>query len=869
MSDLNRRFSKGQLNKKFVGGVNGLPGLPQNGYMGNAYSNGNNDNNNSQFQYNATTSSLSVNYVQNNRYNNQNHFNPNMMTSAESIHSNATNATNATSATTRRRFSVKLSQPPVDLYNSMNAPSLPFNAQSQIQNSSYVNISESGVESSLPPIKQNGIAGDFSFDQSIDSNTDNKNDINNSNIYRSPKKTAQDILNEFSVPDFNADMYVHRVLSDANAASIDDFSNKLDNLKVSNDNSVKYTLSESTAQVLAVSDAIKQTQEVLLSLKPKINDLTDLLSQQLEEAHEYQNKSSDPLTSNSSNKVNRQSVMILQNKWSNAMKKLYSNIDRAHDLLPPLPSRHIIIESRRWGELNSITCNPIRPVHIVVLNDSILIASRVRDPTKYLPETSNDNTSSKKNKASRNIATHIWMIDSINVQKCSEIKELNDILSNNNLSFSKNKGHSDADSDSAAESTLCIKTHDTNQTFLFQTDLSTEFIRVYNAIQQAKAESASLKRKSMMDSFSKVPGRPDSRHISIGGMGGVPSSSDSNAALEKQIEPEFNASISTIDDLLTSASLELGLQRYDECVGYISRLEDEIRQLAEMALALGIPKTLLNSKSLTSSKKDGHQFSIFIQNVHLTYNIKVSYLKKITEQLVSQLLEEISSSTASMETLKECIDIFRILRREKEAAEIFLESRGRELSDCVDMVRVGGSSNSNSLELSNSSNPKSKGFSDKNLSRSNSSNGLNATLVNSRPSSINVTPEADDYSEDSSTAVKLDSIGGVTGELITAYVRELSLVYMGFVSRVWLEWNELFIDGKSASTDKKNQSKVSNVRMIEWINEHIAELSNSVQIALADYERTGEVFKSSSQTMKNVFEGLKAKELNVDYLLEI
>lgn len=862
MSDLNRRFSRGQWNKN--NGVNGnLPDLPiQNGFNNNNYRNGNInqlDIPNTNYQYNGTSSSLNVN-----DYNN-------LATGAESIHSNATNAT---SATTRRRFSIKLSQPPADLYNSINAPSLPYNAQSQILNSSYTNISETAIDdgynNNLPPIQQNRDIENNNFMNHNHGNNININNNNSNNHINSPVKSAQDLLNELTVENFDATKFVQIKLGDANAARIDDFSKYIETLNIANDDAVKYSLSESTNQVLAVSDAFKQTHEVLLSLKPKINDLTDLLSQQLEEAQEYKDKLSNNDGDNSNSKLNRQSVMILQNKWSNAMKKLYSNIDRAHDLLPPLQSRHIIIESRRWGELNSITCNPVRPVHIVVLNDSILIASRVRNPSKYLPDNNLDNNSSKKSKNTRNIATHVWMVDSITVQKCSEIKEFNDILSHNNLSFSKNRNQSNpTDAESAADSTLCIRTLDSNQTFLFQTDLTTEFIKVYNAIQQAKAESSSKKRKSMVDSFAKMNLNPHSRHVSLNNGVNIISDSNQNAStqLEKQIEPEFESSVSTIDDLLTSASLELGLKRFDECIGYLSRLDEEIRQLAQMAIALGVPNSLINSKSLTSNKRNGLHFSVFTQNVHLTYNLKSSNLKKITEHLVHQLLEEISSTNASFQSLRECVDIFKILKREKEAAEVYLESRSRELSDCVGLVRVGGCGNNNgSFELSNSINPKSKGFNDKSMSRSNSSKSLTASL-NSKSSNVNVTPDPDESIDKDNTNKNMDSVNGVTGELVTAYVRELSLVYMGFLSRIWQEWNDLFIDKKV--TDKKLQSNVSNVRMIEWINENIAELVHSVQLALLDYDRNGAVFKSSVQVMKSVFEELKDMELNVDYLLEI
>lgn len=877
MTDINRRFSKAQwINNGSTSGQNALVG---NGYT-NEISKYTNVNMNPQYN----NSGISTSSTDFNSYNNRSNtsLNPNNYTSAESIHSSATNATNATSATTRRRFSVKLSQPP-DLYNSLGAPPLPYNAHSQINNSftnasDLLSVNSMDDKRSLSTIQQNN-----GYNISTDG-------LTNKNLNGTQRNQAE-LLNELSDENFNASKYVQSKLGDANAARIDDFSTYMETLNIANDDAVKYSLSESTTQVLLVSETFQQTHEVLSSLKPKITDLTDILSQQLEEAHEYlHNESSTSSPSNSTSalnddnslklpgsKVNRQSVMLLQNKWTNAMKKLYSNIDRAHDLLPSVSTRHIIIESRRWGELNSITCKPVRPVHIVVLNDAILIASRVRDSSKYLNE--NDNTamsnglnSPKKSKTVRTIATHCWMIDKVTIQRCSEIKELNDILSNRNPNSIKTRNNSDTgDSESNADLALCIRSMESNQTFLFQTDLSTEFVRVFEAIKQAKSESSSIKRRSMRDSISKLNlsnfnNKSDSRHVSITG---IPQAL-STSLIEKQLEPEFKACLSMIDDLLTLSSLELGLHRYDECVGYFTRLEEEIRHMEQIAISLGIPKSLLTSKSFTESKKDGSQPSPFSQEVHLVYNLKLSSTKRLTNQLVNLLFAEIAMTDSDLDSLKGYIDIFRVLKRDKDAAEIYLESRGRELRDCISMVRVGGgSSGNNSFDLL-SSKPNGLLNSDRTLSRSGSSKRLSGLL--SRPTSLSVTPEPEnsaEINEDNNDNMKLSSIGGggVAGEVITSYVRELSLVYMGFITKVWDEWNESFANQNRDGSDQK--SFVSNVRIFEWVNEHIEELRQAVQLALLDYERTGDVFKTSVKTMKLVFEALKEKELNVDYLLEI
>lgn len=793
----------------------------------------------SNFPYSTNGTNSSLNF---NNYSNRTNSNvllPTNMKSSESIHSVATNATGAT---TRRRFSMKLSQPRgPENYNSFNAPPLPYNAHSQVFTSSYTNFSDAASVRS-ENMEQLPVIDDKQYGNSS---------------YGSPKKKQLELLNELSSENFDSSMFIQRKLGDANAAVIDDFSASMKALNEANDDAVKYALSESTNQVLAVSDAFKQTNDVLLSLKPKVNDLNDLLFQQLEEAHEYLD-ATDPNGPDanakalaSPSKINRQSVMLLQNKWSKAMKKLYSNIDRAHDMLPSLPTRHVIVESRRWGELNSITCKPVRPVHIVILNDAILIASRVKNSIN-LQENDTVNNTDKNFKNVRNIATYCWMIDKITIQKCSDIKGLNELLQNNNLINSTSSNTTNSLNEDAGDDTIiCIKTIDTNQTFLFQTDLASEFTRVFNAIKQAKSEVSTVKRRSMRESISNLNFlTPDSTRVSL-------PQPVSTSNIEKQIKPEFNSSVLLIDDLLTSASLELGLHRYDECVGYLTRLDEELQQVAEMAVGIGIPKSLLTTKSFTTGKNNETEPSIFAQHVHLIYNLKLSNLKKLTDRLLSLLSKKVSSKSSSFEQLKGAIDIFRVLKREREAAEIYLEARGHQLEDCVSLVRIGGGGVSTSGMLQN----------DMPMSRSSSVRKLNG-FVGSRPSSIGNIPESDDLNRNDSE--KPDVMGSVTGELITAYIRELSLVYMGFITRVWNEWNELFMDQSHGSQTKAGgKDKLSNVRVVEYINKHIDDLRVTVQLTLTDYDRNEPVYIASIGAMKEVFQDLKEREMNIDYLLNI
>lgn len=799
MSDINRRFSRAQWTQPPA----------QFGVSNDPYANANNSNH-----------SFNVNeYYHEERRN----ILPNP--SSESFISTATNATNAT----RRRFSVKLNQSPLfeNGFNP-NAPALPFNASAQIYNSSNPNLKE--TISVISDEENNLQETDYKADTELN-----------------PETHRQQLLNILSSEHFDVEKFIQMKLSDATAARIDDFAQMIEDASKFNEEYSKGKLAESISRVLAVSNTINETYNVLNTLKPKINELNDSLAQQLDEANEYLQKRIGPNQGGNS-KVNRQSLMILQNKWTSNMRKLYAEIDKAHDMLPPLSSRHIIIESRRWGELNSISCKPIRPAHIVVLNDSILIASRVRTNTSE----SHSKGKNAQTKSVKNVATYCWMLENVTVEKGSDNKELSLIL-NNGIKKKLNTANSiptssGTDFETPADMTICIRTIDTKQLYLFQTDLASEFIRVLNSINQAKSKVLSNKRRSIRES--ETMSRTNSMRSS-----GV--FNNSVSSVEKQVKPEFEQTVSQIDDLITSVSLELGLQRFEECMGYYNLLNEKLEILKKIAYKIGISKALLKSKHFSKADRKSNQ-SIFAQHVHVTFHMKVTAIDNLKEQFVMQLLHQVASATSKFETLKSTLAIFKALGKEHEAAEIYLDAWGRDFEECASMVRLGGSGVATNSSLTDNYNPRLSLNGARPMSRSASSQNL--VGQNSRPASVgggNLAAELDNEQ----TPVVGEDENLVISELVTAYVRELSLVYMGFIDRVWSEWNQLF------SEDHKT-SKISNVRIIEWVNDYISELKHAVAVALMNYERDSEVFIKSMEIMIKVFQPLKDKELNVDYLLK-
>lgn len=76
--------------------------------------------------------------------------------------------------------------------------------------------------------------------------------------------------------------------------------------------------------------------------------------------------------------ANRSSVANLESMWNVQLQTLWKTVEGSQKFLPAVSGRHIVIETGNWVELDSATWKPRRPVHIVLLNDHLLVAVKKR-----------------------------------------------------------------------------------------------------------------------------------------------------------------------------------------------------------------------------------------------------------------------------------------------------------------------------------------------------------------------------------------------------------------------------------------------------------------------------------------------------------
>lgn len=184
-------------------------------------------------------------------------------------------------------------------------------------------------------------------------------------------------------------------LRDKDSVAIDEFHKSLLLQKKKVENDIKEKINQNQKNILQLTDNLQATQQELLLLREltkalysTISDFTDAAERRLE----LELAEPDPMLQQlgrsnfgsdfSKKKRDRSSVMVLQKMWVTELQLLYKHVEGAQQVVQTIPGRHILGESGRWHEINVGNWKPLKAVHLFLLNDMILVASRKQTTDK-------------------------------------------------------------------------------------------------------------------------------------------------------------------------------------------------------------------------------------------------------------------------------------------------------------------------------------------------------------------------------------------------------------------------------------------------------------------------------------------------------
>lgn len=264
-------------------------------------------------------------------------------------------------------------------------------------------------------------------------------------------------------------------LRDKDATAIDDFHKLLLGQQLRLDAEIKDKINQNQKNILQLTANLQVTQEELVLLRVHTKELYLVLAEFTDAAErrlELENQDPDRLRSASlkvaPKKRDRSSVMVLQKMWASELQLLYKHVDGAQKFVQPIPGRHILAESGRWHEINVGTWKPTKPIHLFLLNDAVLVATR---------------KPAQENSSQKLMAVYCWPFHTVDI---SQVKP-------------------PASAGSADTQLYVINVRANSLSYVYQTDRYDHFMRVINAYNKGRAEL--LQRDRMFEEESSKPHR--------------------------------------------------------------------------------------------------------------------------------------------------------------------------------------------------------------------------------------------------------------------------------------------------------------------------------------------------------------------------
>ncbi|KAG0000602.1 exocyst complex component exo84 [Modicella reniformis] len=184
---------------------------------------------------------------------------------------------------------------------------------------------------------------------------------------------------QFSKESFNHEEYLTQNLATASEDTIRNFLQSLKDSKSLAAENLQENVFKNYNEFVNISKEISTLESDMQTLRGLLDDLKTASDNLMDDDDEFL------LTAGIEDSApvvpKRMTVMVssmsdLTSVWKAQMMALWEGIEGAQKLLPYHPKRHLIRETPSFVEVNTTTNKIKHPVHIVLMNDSILIATR-------------------------------------------------------------------------------------------------------------------------------------------------------------------------------------------------------------------------------------------------------------------------------------------------------------------------------------------------------------------------------------------------------------------------------------------------------------------------------------------------------------
>lgn len=512
---------------------------------------------------------------------------------------------------------------PKDVYSSSEGvPSLPGNAAELINEAS-----NGDMAAAKPGIRDSAIYQPETYDTR-------------------PQKGTVD-KNVLIRKDFDPKSYISEQLSSSTDVEISDFADKLTSLQVALIADRKDAMYNNYKTFLAVGSEISTLGSALDVLRNLLSDLHLATTAMKDDSEQVlaslDSKSTSSLaTENQVNLKRRNSMLMLENMWAQELASLFRHVEGAQKYLPAIPGRHVIRESGAWYQLNAATWRSLQPVHIFLLNDHLLIATKKRSkhgdnslsvqPTRVL------------------IADQCWSLQDIEV-----------------VDLSPKPKDRYIDPKDPTVGALCVRTGSLN--FVYRTEKLEAHRMILTEFNKARAELKKLK-----DSSGSLHLNQSSNHSS--------SVAKRNSLRSRSLDlTGRNRNLREVEDLVNDLEVKIAYQQFAQAVDLIEENLKALNREGADDNRPSSPRILAEKIVLINAEpKDDHtNDTLASQLLKLKLEVKV-------QELIDFLLRDLSQEYLSKGKIKEQVQLLIRLKADEKAKKALLDSRHKLIRKRIKQV---------------------------------------------------------------------------------------------------------------------------------------------------------------------------------------
>ncbi|KAF2473772.1 uncharacterized protein BDR25DRAFT_332567 [Lindgomyces ingoldianus] len=415
-------------------------------------------------------------------------------------------------------------------------------------------------------------------------------------------------------PNLRPEQYVATLLADASEDDIRRFQDELRKVKNRTSTDLQHNVYQNRTQFIKISKEAEKLKGEMRTLRQLMSELTGTLGQTTSAA----STSGDTLTARKA--ANRSSVANLEALWNSHLQELWKRVEGSQKYLPAIPGRHIVWESGRWVELNAATWKARRRIHLILLNDHLLVAAEKKQRADAAGQSSRE----KKSQGKEWVAQRCWPLQDVQIA---------DLSSRAKTGASEGKG---------ASSAINIRVGSESFTFaVYQGDASEKatmlstFRKTLEDLRKS-TEAETEERGKAQDSVNYFA----TRDLNILKKTELMESLTDNVANHRAsmiVDVDGKQqSIRWVESQLDDLDIDIALQQFEDAVKKVERLKTLAKNIRSNAMAQGIVTFKVNERAAKLANvliKQMVENNSWITSVkkHVTWIVRLGFEERARE----------------------------------------------------------------------------------------------------------------------------------------------------------------------------------------------------------------------------------------------